>query len=65
MNYILKIRRERIKKRMKQIELAKKLGINKSTMSELENNKHDIHLSRLIEISDILKVDIKDLFERK
>lgn len=50
---------------MKQIELAKKLGINKSTMSELENNKHDIHLSRLIEISDILKVDIKDLFERK
>lgn len=64
MNYRLKIKEIRIKKGIKQRDLADEIGIKKSTLSELENNKYEIKLSTLIRISDVLDVDIKDLYEK-
>lgn len=64
MNYRLKIKEIRIKKGIKQRDLADEIGIKKSTLSELENNKYEIKLSTLIKISDVLEVDVKDLYEK-
>lgn len=64
MNYKLKIKEIRIKKGIKQRDLADEIGIKKSTLSELENNKYEIKLSTLIKISDVLEVDVKDLYEK-
>ena len=65
MIYKLKIKKIRMKKGIKQTELARKIGVSKSTLSELENNKYDIRLSKLIKISDVLEVDLKELYEKK
>lgn len=64
MNYKLKIKICRIKKGMKQKDLAKRLHISTSYMSQLENNTFDIRFGLLLEIANILKVEVDDLYEK-
>jgi putative transcriptional regulator len=60
-----KLRIKIIRKQMgiSQQSLAKKINISSNYLSELENNKFDIRFGLLLEISKVLKVDIKDLYE--
>lgn len=41
--------------------LAEKLGVNKMTVSAWCTNKMQPHLSTLVKIAKLLKVDVKDL----
>ena len=43
--------------------LAAKLGVTDMTVSRWTNNKNQPSISQLVEISRLLKVDIKDLLE--
>ncbi|MGG7057628.1 helix-turn-helix domain-containing protein [Clostridium tertium] len=64
MNYRLKIKEIRTQKGIHQNELAKKIGISKNYLSELEHNKFDIRFGLLLEIAKELNVDVKDLYEK-
>jgi len=55
--YELNIKEIRLSKELKQYELANLLGISKSFLSYLENNKSDIKLSLLYKISIVLEVE--------
>ncbi|MBS4173517.1 helix-turn-helix transcriptional regulator [Bacillus sp. FJAT-49736] len=48
---------------MSQEDLANKLGVTKSYISKLENEKTPISLDTLGKIADILDVDPKDLID--
>lgn len=61
--YNLNIKKERVKKRLTQKELAQKIGVSRSYLSDLENCKFDIKLSLLIKITEILEVGLNDLIE--
>lgn len=50
---------------MKQKDLVKRLHISTSYMSQLENNTFDIRFGLLLEIANILKVEVDDLYEKK
>lgn len=63
--YELKIRDYRKLKNLSQEQLGRKIGISGSYLSDLENNKFDIKLSILLKISDVLDVDIKELYQIK
>lgn len=52
----LKIREYRKLKGFTQIELAKKIGISRSFLSELESSKYDISMSLLLRIADVLEL---------
>ncbi|WP_294365120.1 helix-turn-helix transcriptional regulator [uncultured Clostridium sp.] len=57
------IKKVRIQKGISQKELAKKIHISSNYLSELENNKFDIRFGLLLEISNVLSVDIDELYE--
>lgn len=61
--YKLNIKKERVKKRLTQKELAQKIGVSRSYLGDLENCKFDIKLSLLIKITEILEVELNDLIE--
>jgi transcriptional regulator with XRE-family HTH domain len=50
------IRLWRERKRMKQEVLAKEIGITSVALSNIENNKSDISISRLFQIAQILEI---------
>jgi transcriptional regulator with XRE-family HTH domain len=56
------IRKWRLTKNHKQSLLAQKLGISRAALSNIENGKTDITLSRLCEIANLLNVDVELLF---
>ncbi|WP_349305565.1 helix-turn-helix transcriptional regulator [Bacillus sp. FJAT-49736] len=58
-----KIRFFRNAQKMSQEDLANKLGVTKSYISKLENEKTPISLDTLGKIADILDVDPKDLID--
>jgi transcriptional regulator with XRE-family HTH domain len=51
------IRKWRLSKNYKQGLLAQKLGISRGALSNIENGKTDITISRLCEIAELLGVD--------
>ena len=55
------IKRYRIDRKMSRKELADKLGVSVHTISKYEQEERNPSISTLIEISHILKVDIKYL----
>lgn len=63
--YILKIKGIRQAKKMTQNQLAEKVGISRSYLSELENGKWDIKLDLLIKISKVLGVHPSKLIKYK
>ncbi|MGH4122274.1 MAG: helix-turn-helix domain-containing protein [Clostridium sp.] len=64
-NYKLKIKAYRNCRNLSQKELAEKVGISRSFLSEIENNKWDIRISLLIKISKNLKVAPSKLIKYK
>lgn len=61
--YKLEIRDYRKLKRLSQRELAAKIGISRSYLSELENQKYEITLTMLSKIANALQVHPFDLVE--
>lgn len=57
-----KIKKNRLEKGMTLDELALKIGITKSYLSKIENNKSQPILSTLVKIASSLKINISDLF---
>jgi len=49
--YRLKIKEIRLAKKLTQTELAKKVGISRNFLSEIENGKYDIRLTLLCDIA--------------
>ncbi|MBQ9271607.1 MAG: helix-turn-helix transcriptional regulator [Alphaproteobacteria bacterium] len=58
----LNIRKYRKQKKLKQIELAIEVGIDRSYLSEIENGRTNPSVSVLYAIADALKIDIAELF---
>ena len=63
--YKLRIKEFRANKNLTQKQLADKVGISRSFLSELENGKYDISLNLLIKIGEVLEVDIWVLVDIK
>ncbi len=61
-NIGLNIRKYRKQKKLKQIELAIEVGIDRSYLSEIENGRTNPSVSVLYAIADALKIDIAELF---
>ncbi|WP_276503044.1 helix-turn-helix domain-containing protein [Terrimonas pollutisoli] len=49
-------------KGFKQEWLAAKINLSKSSLSQIENGKTEITISRLSEIADVLEIHLFDLF---
>ena len=60
-NYRLKIKEIRLSKKMTQKELARKVGISRNFLSEIENDKYDIKLSLLCSIACALNTTPRKL----
>ncbi|AKA70876.1 helix-turn-helix domain-containing protein [Clostridium scatologenes] len=54
-----KIKSERLKKSLKQYELAQKAGISNTFLSDIETNRSSPSLKTLDKIARALKIDIK------
>ena len=63
MGYILRIAEVRKAVKITQEELAKKLGINRATLSKYENGTIDLSLSQLQKIAEALGVEVWDLLD--
>jgi transcriptional regulator with XRE-family HTH domain len=63
--YKLKIKEFRKASKLTQKQLAEKVGISRSFLSEIENNKYDIRLSLLCTISEALDTIPRELIEYK
>ncbi|MFA4909670.1 MAG: XRE family transcriptional regulator [Desulfobacteria bacterium] len=57
-----KIKKNRLEKGMTLDELALRIGLTKSYLSKIENNKSQPTLSTLVKIAGILKINMSDLF---
>ena len=53
----------RRKQSMTQDQLASIIGVSPKTISDIENNRRGISVQMLIKICDILKIDLKKVFE--
>ena len=65
LQYKLKIKELRETIGITQTDLAIRIGISKSYLCELENNKYDIKFSSLLKIAEVLQVNIENLYEKK
>jgi transcriptional regulator with XRE-family HTH domain len=63
--YILKIKEFRQAKKMTQKQLAERVGVSQSYLSEIENGKWDIGLALLINLSMVLEVHYSKLINIK
>lgn len=61
MNRIRDIRQAR---GMTQKELADRLGVNQSMISDYESGKVELSLTKAVKIADILECDLNDLLGR-
>ena len=60
------IKKYRIKKGLKQRELAEKLYLSDSFIAKLESVTHQtISIDTLLDIAEVLDCDIKDFFEKE
>ena len=56
------IRKWRTLKGFKQLDLAKQIGVSKTTLSKIENDTQQINLPRMKQIADVLNIKITHLF---
>lgn len=61
MQVIFKVREEREKQNLSIGELAKLSGVSKTTISEIENNKHDTTVTTLCMLAAALNVKLEQL----
>ena len=61
MNIGENIRKYRLQKDKKQLEIYEAIGINQPTYSKIENNKYKINIETLVDIATVLEVDITEL----
>ena len=60
------IKKYRIKKGLKQRELAEKLYLSDSFIAKLESVTHQtISIDTLLDIAEVLECDIRDFFEKE
>lgn len=57
------LKKIRIKKNITQSEIAKKLGVDRSFVSNLENAKTNPTLSTVTNLAKVLDVSLKELFK--
>jgi transcriptional regulator with XRE-family HTH domain len=57
------IRFERLKKRLKQEDVAKKIGKSQNYYSRMENGERDFSLKNLMILMDIFEIDPVDFFK--
>jgi transcriptional regulator with XRE-family HTH domain len=57
-----RIREIRVAKGITTCEMAEKAGITRATLWRIESNNHDIRISTLRCIADVLGVTVNDLF---
>jgi transcriptional regulator with XRE-family HTH domain len=57
------IRFERLKKRLKQEDVAKKIGKSQNYYSRMENGERDFSLKNLMKLMDIFDIDPVDFFK--
>ncbi len=57
------VKKYRVAANISQEKLSETLGVNPKFIGHVERFERYVSLKRLIQISEILKVDIKDLFE--
>lgn len=60
-----RLRELRLDKGITQEELSLEIGTDNSYISNIENARYDIPLSRVRMIAQALQIDIKDMFEFK
>lgn len=53
----------RVKKKIKQEDIARFLGLSKSQYSNYETGKSEMTLQTFFKILEVLKIDVKDFFE--
>ncbi len=56
------IKKKRLKKHIKQCELAKKAGMSNTFLSDIENGRSEPSIKTLGKIADALEIDIKKFF---
>lgn len=59
------IKRILIKKRMKQGELAKQVGVSAQTISDFINGKHDVAFKTAYKIAKVLNVSMEELVDEE
>lgn len=57
------VRFERLKKRLKQEDVAFKLGKSQNYYSKMENGERDFSLKNLMKLMDIFEIDPVDFFK--
>lgn len=57
------VRRERLKKALRQDDLARKAGITPTTLSRIERNESEPHVSTIRKLADVLGVSPALLIE--
>ncbi|WP_331490520.1 helix-turn-helix transcriptional regulator [Metaclostridioides mangenotii] len=58
-----KIKEERMKKKIKQIELAKKVGISNTFLSDIEVGRSNPSIDTLRKIAEVLEVSYSELLD--
>ncbi len=54
----------RIKKGLSQQTLADKVGVDRSTISRIENNEIETTIDNAIKLAEVLKINFKDLLDK-
>ena len=57
------VRFERLKKRLKQEDVAKKIGKSQNYYSRMENGERDFSLKNLMILMDVFEIDPVDFFK--
>lgn len=57
------VRFERLKKRLKQEDVAKEIGKSQNYYSKMENGERDFSLKNLMKLMDIFEIDPVDFFK--
>lgn len=58
-----KIKEERMKKKIKQVELAKKVGISNTFLSDIEVGRSNPSIDTLRKIAEVLEVSYSELLD--
>lgn len=58
-----KLKKVRLEKRMTVTQIAKLTGIAQSSITEIENGKHDPSISKAISLARVLGMSVEELFD--
>ncbi len=59
-----KLKKVRLEKRMTVTQIAKLTGIAQSSITEIENGKHDPSLSKAISLARVFGMSVEELFDQ-